>query len=92
MQRKYLADLHPSDHGFDKKDYNKKIYLNGYLDRKYATIKEMLSFLRTTYCQTIGAEYMHIENPVEKKWFRERLEKKENSINFTVAGKKGHFN
>ena len=89
MQRKYLADLHPSDHGFDKKDYNKKIYLNGYLDRKYATIKEMLSFLRTTYCQTIGAEYMHIENPVEKKWFRERLEKKENSINFTVAGKKG---
>ena len=27
MERKYLEDLHPSDHGFKKEDYNKKIYL-----------------------------------------------------------------
>ena len=33
MERKYLFELHPNDHGFEKKDYNKKIYLNGYLDR-----------------------------------------------------------
>ena len=27
MERKYLHELHPDDHGFKKKDYNKKIYL-----------------------------------------------------------------
>jgi len=38
MERKYLDELHPSDHGFKKEDYNKKIYLKEYLDKKYSTI------------------------------------------------------
>ena len=88
MERKYLHELHPADHGFKKEDYNKKIYLHEYMDREYATIKELLSFLKKTYCSTIGVEYMHISDPVEKKWFRERMEKKENQINFTDTGKK----
>ena len=88
MERKYLHELHPSDHGFKKEDYNKKIYLHEYMDRGYATIKELLLFLKKTYCSTIGAEYMHISDPVEKKWFRERMEKKENQLNFTDTGKK----
>ena len=31
---------------------------------------------------------MHIADPIEKKWFRERMEKKENQLNFTTSGKK----
>ena len=73
MERKYLYELHPNDHGFTKEDYNEKIYLNGYLDRDYATVNEMLVFLKKTYCSTIGVEYMHISDPVEKVWFRERM-------------------
>ena len=92
MERKYLYELHPNDHGFTKEDYNEKIYLNGYLDRDYATVNEMLSFLRKTYCSTIGAEYMHISDPVEKKWFREKMEKDENKPNFTTNGKKAILN
>ena len=88
MERKYLHELHPADHGFKKEDYDKKIYLHEYMDRGYATIKELLSFLKKTYCSTIGVEYMHISDPVEKKWFRERMEKKENQLNFTDTGKK----
>ena len=88
MERKYLNELDPSNHGFKKEDYNKKIYLREYMDRKYATINEILSFLKKTYCSTIGVEYMHISDPIEKKWFRERMEKKENQLNFTDTGKK----
>ena len=74
MERKYLEDLHPADHGFKKEDYNKKIYIGAYMDKEgYATINEILSFFRKTYCSTIGVEYMHISDPVEKVWFRERL-------------------
>ena len=87
MERKYLNELHPSNHGFQKEDYNKKIYLREYMDSKYATINEILSFLKKTYCSTIGAEYMHISDPNEKRWFRERMEKKENQLNFTNSGK-----
>ena len=88
MERKYLHELHPSDHGFKKEDYNKKIYVGEYMDRQYSSINELLSFLRKTYCLTIGVEYMHISDPDEKKWFRERMEKKDNQLNFTDKGKK----
>ena len=92
MERKYLHELHPADHGFKKEDYNKKIYLHSYMDRGYATINEIISFLKKTYCSSIGVEYMHISDPIEKIWFRERMEKKENQIKFTDSGKKAILN
>jgi 2-oxoglutarate dehydrogenase E1 component len=92
MERKYLHELHPADHGFKKEDYNKKIYIHTYMDRNYATINEIILFLKKTYCSTIGVEYMHIADPVEKKWFRERMEKKENQLKFTSNGKKAILN
>jgi 2-oxoglutarate dehydrogenase E1 component len=91
-ESKYLHELHPADHGFKKEDYNKKIYLNGYLDRDYATINEMLLFLKKKYCSTMGIEFMHISDPNEKTWLRERVEKNENRINFTSNGKKAILN
>ena len=92
LERKYLHDLHPKDHGFKTEDYKTQIYLNGYLDRSHANLNEILSFLRKIYCETIGVEYMHISDPNEKKWFRERIEKGENQIKFTNTGKKGILN
>ena len=80
MERKYLHELHPEDHGFKKDDYNKKIFLGSYMDSGYATINEILSKLRKIYCSTIGVEYMHISDPEEKVWFRNRMEK-ENLFN-----------
>jgi 2-oxoglutarate dehydrogenase E1 component len=38
------------------------------------TLREILQALRETYCGTIGAEFMHITEPVEKRWWQERLE------------------
>jgi 2-oxoglutarate dehydrogenase E1 component len=38
------------------------------------TLREILQALRETYCGTIGAEFMHCTEPVEKRWWQERLE------------------
>ena len=92
MERNYLYELHPEDHGFKKEDYDKKIYLGSYLDSGYASINEILTRLRKIYCSTIGAEYMHITDPAEKVWFRDRMEKEENKLNFTDNGKKAILN
>ena len=83
MERKYLQDLHPEDHGFKKEDYDKKIFLHSYLDKGHASINELIPFLKRIYCSTIGVEFMHISDPVEKIWFRERMEKEENQLKFT---------
>ena len=53
-------------------------------------LKKYLNFLKKTYCGPIGYEYMHISNPTERKWFRDRIEK-EDKINFTKNGKEGNF-
>ncbi len=38
------------------------------------TLREILQALRETYCGTIGAEYMHITEPTEKRWWQQKLE------------------
>ena len=83
----YIDELHPEYHGFNKEDYDHKIFLDGIINKQYATVREILSFLRKTYCGTIGYEFMHIANPVERKWFRDRVEKDENAAKFTKKGK-----
>jgi len=92
MERKKLKDLNPEDHGFKKEDYNKRIYVGDYMPGGHSSVNEILNFFKKIYCSTIGAEYMHIADPVEKKWFRERLEKEENQLKFTVNGKKAILN
>ena len=92
MKRDYLYELHPNDHGFKSEDFDRKIYLNSYMDVGYASVNEIITKLRKVYCSSIGAEYMHITNPTEKVWFRERMEKDENQINFTEKGKDAILN
>ena len=92
MERKYLHELNPSDHGFKKEDHDRKIYLSSYTDKSYSSINEIISNLKKIYCANIGVEFMHISDPIEKIWMRERMEKKENQIKFTENGKKAILN
>ncbi len=88
----YLDELHPESYGFNKEDYKKKIYLDGIANKDYSNIREILSFLKKTYCDSIGYEYMHISNPSERKWIRDRIEKDENALQFTKNGKNAILN
>ncbi len=45
----------------------------------YETLREILDRLRTTYCASIGAEYMHIQDPEQKQWLQDRMEATQNS-------------
>ena len=88
----YLDELHPEFYGFKKENYDKKIFLNGVINRKDASIREILKFLKQTYCGNIGYEFMHISNPDERKWFRDRVEKDTSSLEFTKNGKEAILN
>jgi 2-oxoglutarate dehydrogenase E1 component len=88
----YLDELHPEFYGFTKENYDKKIFLNGVINRKDATIKEILKFLKKTYCGNVGYEFMHISNPDERKWFRDRIEQDTNALEFTKNGKEAILN
>ncbi|MDA9654693.1 2-oxoglutarate dehydrogenase E1 component, partial [Candidatus Pelagibacter sp.] len=92
MKTEYLDELHPEYYGFKKENYNKKIYLDSIINKEHSTVKEILSFLNKTYCGPIGYEYMHISNPTERKWLRDRIEQDENSLQFTKNGKEAILN
>jgi 2-oxoglutarate dehydrogenase E1 component len=47
------------------------------------TLREILQALRETYCGTIGAEFMHCTEPVEKRWWQERLESIRSKASFS---------
>src|SRR5579884_3725921 len=40
----------------------------------YETLREILDRLRTTYCGSMGVEYMHIQDPEQKQWLQDRME------------------
>jgi len=56
MESEYLDELHPEFYGFKKEDYQKKIYLDGAINKQYSNIREILNFLKKTYFCRIGYE------------------------------------
>jgi 2-oxoglutarate dehydrogenase E1 component len=52
------------------------------------TLRQILQALRETYCGTIGAEYMHITDPGEKRWWQERSRRSAASPTSTPRKKK----
>jgi len=57
-----------------------------------AKLSDIRQMLEDTYCQTIGAEYKYIRNPIKVKWFEERMESRRNKPSFTVEEKKHILN
>ncbi|MBB5395710.1 2-oxoglutarate dehydrogenase E1 component [Mucilaginibacter sp. AK015] len=53
-----------------------------------ATLRDIRQLLEQTYCQSIGAEYTYIRNPIKLKWFEDRMESKRNTPSFTLEEKK----
>lgn len=80
-------ELDPAHHGFSIDDYDRKIFLNGSLGFEYATLRQILSVLKRTYCGSIGVEYMHLTDPEQKTWIQQRIENIGNRTNFTAKGK-----
>ncbi len=52
------------------------------------TLRQILQALRETYCGSIGAEYMHVTEPIEKRWWQERLESIRSKPHFSADEKK----
>ena len=85
-------ELKPESYGFKKEDYNRKIFLDGVLGLQYGDLNQILTILKKTYSSNIGYEFMHMGDPEEKAWIRDRIEGPEKNITFTENGKKAILN
>ena len=75
MEREQVPDLDLAFHELSQADLD-TIFQTGslFMGQDEATLKEILNVLQQTYCTTVGAEYMHIVNTAEQRWFQQRLE------------------
>ncbi len=67
-------DLDISSHGLTFWDLDREFVTGGLGGRKSALLREILGMLRDSYCRTVGIEYMHIQDPEQRRWFQANLE------------------
>src|SRR5256884_7461494 len=76
-----LADTRPrnpllslSEFGFSKADLDLRVSSKFFLDNQPVTLREMVTGLERIYADSIGSEFMHIQDPRIREWVRRRLE------------------
>jgi 2-oxoglutarate dehydrogenase E1 component len=74
VQRSH-PDLDIASHGLTFWDLDREFVTGGFGGKKVALLREILGTLRDAYCRTIGIEYMHIQDPVQRKWIQDHVEK-----------------
>jgi 2-oxoglutarate dehydrogenase E1 component len=80
-----LADKRPENPslslrelGFGEKDLDLRVSSKFFLDNQEMTLREMIAHLTKIYADSIGAEFMHIQNPRIRNWVLHRLESRPN--------------
>jgi 2-oxoglutarate dehydrogenase E1 component len=89
QERPPLPELDPAFYGFTEADLDTVFNIsNTYFGKETAPLRDILNMLRDTYCRSIGAEFMYISDPTEKRWLQERLESIRSTPTFTGDKKK----
>jgi len=89
QERPTIPELEPAFYDFTEGDHA-NIYsaANTYFGFEQAPLRDIVQALRDTYCGTIGAEFMYISDPAQKRWLQERLESTRSKPSFTPEQRK----
>jgi 2-oxoglutarate dehydrogenase E1 component len=64
----------PQTYGFSEQDMDRPIDIDGELTLQNPTVRKIYDRLRSIYCQTLGVEFMHLQNADHRRWIQERIE------------------
>ncbi|WP_339910033.1 2-oxoglutarate dehydrogenase E1 component [Symmachiella dynata] len=74
------AELDPAFYGFTEQDLQRPMSTEWFGGPEVNTIRAMIKWLQTTYCRSIGAQFMHIDSLSVRQWLQDRMEKTANHI------------
>jgi len=75
VQRSH-PDLEIESHGLTFWDLDREFVTGGFGGKRVMKLRDILGVLRDSYCRTLGIEYMHIQDPEQRRWFQEQVEVK----------------
>ncbi|ARP72274.1 2-oxoglutarate dehydrogenase E1 component [Streptomyces pluripotens] len=73
-QRKH-PDLDIVEHGLTLWDLEREFAVGGFSGKSMMKLRDILGVLRDSYCRTTGIEFMHIQDPRQRKWIQDRVER-----------------
>jgi 2-oxoglutarate dehydrogenase E1 component len=91
-ERGSQPELDPASYGFTEADMDRPIFIDNVLGLTHASMREIIDILKRTYCGTFALQYMHISDPEQAGWLKERIEGYGKEIAFTREGRKAILN
>ncbi|MDY6860250.1 MAG: 2-oxoglutarate dehydrogenase E1 component [Pseudomonadota bacterium] len=85
-------ELDPKSYGFTSADMDRPIFIDNVLGLQIASLREILDIVKRTYCGTFALQYMHISDPEQAGWLKERIEGFGKEITFTREGRRAILN
>jgi 2-oxoglutarate dehydrogenase E1 component len=79
-ERPKPAELDPSFYGFTEEHMGREFSTQWAGGPDTRTLREMLTWLQTTYCRSIGAQFMHIDSMQVRQWLQDRMERTANRL------------
>ncbi|CAL9435298.1 multifunctional oxoglutarate decarboxylase/oxoglutarate dehydrogenase thiamine pyrophosphate-binding subunit/dihydrolipoyllysine-residue succinyltransferase subunit [Streptomyces sp. enrichment culture] len=68
-------DLDIVEHGLTLWDLEREFAVGGFAGKSMMKLRDILGVLRDSYCRTTGIEFMHIQDPKQRKWIQDRVER-----------------
>ncbi len=85
-------ELDPKTYGFTDADMDRPIFIDNVLGLQVASMRQIVDIVKRTYCGTFALQYMHISDPEQSSWLKERIEGFGKEIQFTREGRKAILN
>ncbi|WP_417713267.1 2-oxoglutarate dehydrogenase E1 component [Pseudophaeobacter arcticus] len=85
-------ELDPKNYGFMETDMDRPIFIDNVLGLQVASMRQIVDIVKRTYCGTFALQYMHISDPAQSAWLKERIEGYDKEITFTREGRKAILN
>lgn len=73
-------ELKPSFYGIAERDMDRPTQAGTLAGGGRLTVRQVLTRVRSTYCGSIGAQFMHIDDLKVRLWLRERMERTNNRV------------
>ncbi|MCO7223447.1 2-oxoglutarate dehydrogenase E1 component [Pleionea sp. CnH1-48] len=83
-----IDHLDINKYGLSKMDMDTKFRTGSMYGADAKTLKQIIDELDSTYCRSIGAEFMHMTDPAQKQWVQERLESSLSTPKFDAGAKR----
>ena len=92
IERGNHPELEPASYGFSDADMDRPIFIDNVLGLTHASMREIIEIVKRTYCGTFALQFMHISDPEQAAWLKERIEGYGKEIAFTREGRRAILN